>query len=93
MIRELSSAHTVRHCEDDKPGCPDAPTELHDSIRGHAESLLVDEIGDCAEVTEESFERPLEAPQGKVREVIFGVHKFMKQLAHVLPSASIGRVW
>src|SRR5579863_3891416 len=49
-----------------------------------AVSLLVDEIGDVVEVTEESFERPPETLQGKVREVILGVHKLENQLMHVL---------
>jgi purine-binding chemotaxis protein CheW len=49
-----------------------------------AVSLLVDYIGDVVEVTEESFERPPETLQGKVREVILGVHKLDKQLMHVL---------
>lgn len=49
-----------------------------------AVSLLVDEIGDVVEVTAESFERPPETLQGKVREVILGVHKLEKQLMHVL---------
>jgi purine-binding chemotaxis protein CheW len=49
-----------------------------------AVSLLVDEIGDVVEVTDESFERPPETLQGKVREVILGVHKLEKQLMHVL---------
>jgi len=49
-----------------------------------AVSLLVDEIGDVVEVTEESFERPPETLQGKVREVILGVHKLEKTLMHVL---------
>ena len=49
-----------------------------------AVSLLVDEIGDVVEVTDESFERPPETLQGKVREVLLGVHKLEKQLMHVL---------
>jgi purine-binding chemotaxis protein CheW len=49
-----------------------------------AVSLLVDEIGDVVEVTEESFERPPETLHGKVREVILGVHKLEKNLMHVL---------
>ena len=49
-----------------------------------AVSLLVDDIGDVVEVTEESFERPPETLQGKVREVILGVHKLEKLLMHVL---------
>jgi purine-binding chemotaxis protein CheW len=49
-----------------------------------AVSLLVDDIGDVVEVTEASFERPPETLQGKVREVILGVHKLDKNLMHVL---------
>ena len=49
-----------------------------------AVSMQVDEIGDVVEVTEESFERPPETLQGKVREVILGVHKLEKTLMHVL---------
>lgn len=49
-----------------------------------AVSLLVDEIGDVVEVSEESFERPPETLQGKVREVILGVHKLERTLMHVL---------
>jgi purine-binding chemotaxis protein CheW len=49
-----------------------------------AVSLLVDDIGDVVEVTEDSFERPPETLQGKVREVITGVHKLEKHLMHVL---------
>jgi purine-binding chemotaxis protein CheW len=49
-----------------------------------AVSLLVDDIGEVVEVTEDSFERPPETLQGKVREVILGVHKLERQLLHVL---------
>ena len=67
----------------------DRPEETHPMnvvIRSAdgAVSLLVDEIGDVVEVTEESFERPPETLQGKVRDVILGVHKLDKQLMHVL---------
>jgi len=47
-------------------------------------SLLVDTIGEVVEVDEQSFEPPPETLQGKVREVILGVHKLDKQLMHVL---------
>ena len=68
---------------------PDRPEETHPMnvvIRSAdgAVSLLVDEIGDVVEVTDESFERPPETLQGKVREVILGVHKLEKQLMDVL---------
>ena len=49
-----------------------------------AVSLLVDDIGDVVEVNEDSFERPPDTLQGKVREVIVGVHKLDKNLMHVL---------
>jgi len=49
-----------------------------------AVSLQVDEIGDVVEVTEESFERPPETLQGKVRDVILGIHKLDRRLLHVL---------
>jgi purine-binding chemotaxis protein CheW len=49
-----------------------------------AVSLLVDGIGDVVEVDDESFERPPETLQGKVREVILGVHKLDNHLMHVL---------
>jgi purine-binding chemotaxis protein CheW len=67
----------------------DRPKEMHPMnvvIRSTdgAVSLLVDDIGDVVEVTEESFECPPETLQGKVREVILGVHKLEKQLMHVL---------
>jgi purine-binding chemotaxis protein CheW len=49
-----------------------------------AVSLLVDKIGDVVEVDDDSFERPPETLQGKVRELILGVHKLDKHLLHVL---------
>lgn len=54
-----------------------------------AVSLLVDDIGDVVEVTENSFERPPETLQGKVREVIVGVHKLDKSLMHVLDTEQV----
>jgi purine-binding chemotaxis protein CheW len=49
-----------------------------------AVSLLVDEIGDVVEASDESFEPPPETLRGTVRSVIRGVHKLEKQLMHVL---------
>src|SRR5580700_11244975 len=70
-------------------GLADRPDDAHPMnvvIRTSdgAVSLLVDEIGDVVETTEESFERPPETLQGKVREVILGVHKLEKHLLDVL---------
>lgn len=47
-------------------------------------SLLVDEIGDVLEVSEESFEPPPETLRSTVRNMILGVHKLKGQLMHVL---------
>ena len=51
--------------------------------------LLVDAIGDVVEVDDESFERPPETLQGKIREVIMGCHKLDKQLMHVLDAEKV----
>jgi purine-binding chemotaxis protein CheW len=68
------------------PNRPEGKLPMNVVIRSAegAVSLLVDEIGDVVEVDDESFERPPETMQGKVREVILGVHKLDKQLMHVL---------
>ena len=70
----------------DLPDRPEGAHPMNVVIRSSdgAVSLLVDEIGDVVEVTEDSFERPPETLQGNVREVILGVHKLEKQLMHVL---------
>ena len=47
-------------------------------------SLMVDDIGDVVEVSQDSFEPPPETLRGSVRSVILGVHKLDKQLMHVL---------
>jgi purine-binding chemotaxis protein CheW len=68
------------------PNRPDDMLPMNVVVRSAdgAISFLVDEIGDVVEVDEDSFERPPETLQGKVREVILGVHKLDKQLMHVL---------
>jgi purine-binding chemotaxis protein CheW len=68
------------------PSRPDGTVGMNVVIRSSdgAVSLLVDEIGDVVEVDDESFERPPETMQGRVRDVILGVHKLDKQLLHVL---------
>jgi purine-binding chemotaxis protein CheW len=68
------------------PNRPDGVLPMNVVIRSAdgAVSLLVDEIGDVLEVDDDSFERPPETLQGKVREVILGVHKLDKYLLHVL---------
>jgi purine-binding chemotaxis protein CheW len=68
------------------PSRPDDRLPMNVVIRSAdgAVSLLVDKIGDVVEVDDDSFERPPETLQGKVREVILGVHKLDKQLLHVL---------
>lgn len=49
-----------------------------------AVSLLVDEIGDVAEVEQSTFERPPETLTGPVRAMILGVYKLDGRLLHVL---------
>ena len=68
------------------PARPDGILPMNVVIRSAdgAVSFLVDEIGDVVEVDDESFETPPETLQGKVREVILGVHKLEKHLMHVL---------
>lgn len=43
-------------------------------------SLLVDEIGDVIEVTEDTFERPPETLQGVARELVRGAYKLKDRL-------------
>jgi purine-binding chemotaxis protein CheW len=49
-----------------------------------AVSLLVDEIGDVLEVTEQQFERPPETLQGAARELIQGAYKLAERLLVIL---------
>lgn len=49
-----------------------------------AVSLLVDEIGDVLEVTEQDFERPPETLQGSARELIHGAYKLADRLLVIL---------
>ena len=68
---------------------PDRPEEMRpmNVVIRTAEgaiSLLVDEISDVVEVSEDSFERPPETLQGKIRDVILGIHKLDRHLLHVL---------
>ena len=52
-----------------------------------AVSLLVDEIGDVVEVTEETLEPPPNTVKGTARELITGVHKLEGRLLLVLDTA------
>jgi purine-binding chemotaxis protein CheW len=47
-------------------------------------SLLVDEIGDVIETTDDSFERPPETLRGRARDLILGVYKLAGRLLLVL---------
>ena len=49
-----------------------------------AVSLLVDEIGDVVEVSDDAFEQPPDTLRGESRELIRGVYKLPRQLLHVL---------
>ena len=52
-------------------------------------SLQVDEIGDVLELEHDSYERPPETLQGRVRECIAGVYKLPERLLLVLDSAQV----
>ncbi|NEQ36476.1 MAG: chemotaxis protein CheW [Okeania sp. SIO3I5] len=47
-------------------------------------SLLVDEVGDVIDVSQDNFELPPETLRGKVRELIRGAYKLEKQLLLIL---------
>ncbi|MGD1713652.1 chemotaxis protein CheW [Dapis sp. BLCC M172] len=47
-------------------------------------SLLVDEVGDVIDVSQDNFEPPPETLRGKVRELIRGAYKLEKQLLLIL---------
>jgi purine-binding chemotaxis protein CheW len=49
-----------------------------------AVSLLVDEIGDVVEVSDDVFEQPPDTLQGEARELVRGVYKLKQRLLHVL---------
>jgi purine-binding chemotaxis protein CheW len=82
---QIITAIDLRH-RLELPIRPDGILPMNVVIRSAdgAVSFLVDEIGDVVEVDDESFESPPETLQGKVREVILGVHKLEKHLMHVL---------
>jgi purine-binding chemotaxis protein CheW len=82
---QIITAIDLRH-RLELPARPEGILPMNVVIRSAdgAVSFLVDEIGDVVEVVDESFESPPETLQGKVRQVILGVHKLEKQLMHVL---------
>ena len=49
-------------------------------------SLLVDEIGDVLEVSEEDYERPPEIIPQEFRELVLGVYKLQRKLLLILDS-------
>jgi purine-binding chemotaxis protein CheW len=71
-------------------GLPDRkPSELPMNVVARAEegaavSLLVDEIGEVVEVSEETFEPPPDTLHGEARELVRGVYKLPRQLLHVV---------
>src|SRR3984893_1354330 len=82
---QIITAIDLRHCLELPTRQDDIlPTNVVIRSADGAVSFLVDEIGDVVEVDDESFECPPERLQGKVREVILGVHKLEKHLLHVL---------
>lgn len=52
-------------------------------------SLLVDEIGDVLQVSDEAFERPPETLQGAVREIIPGAYRLEDRLLLLLDTKKV----
>jgi purine-binding chemotaxis protein CheW len=70
-------------------GLPDRPADklpMNVVVRGTdgAVSLLVDQIGDVIEVSEDHFEPPPETLQGPARELVQGTYKLDKKLLMLL---------
>jgi purine-binding chemotaxis protein CheW len=65
---------------------PDSELPMNVVVRTDegAVSLLVDEIGDVLEVTEDGFEPPPGNVHGDLRSMILGVYKLEQKLLHVL---------
>lgn len=61
-----------------------APTHMVVRTEGGATSLLVDEIGDMMELSEDTFEPPPDTVRGMARELITGVYKLDHGLLLVL---------
>lgn len=70
----------------DLPECDDVdePVNVVVQTDDGAVSLLVDEIGDVLEVTEQQFERPPETLQGSARDLILGAYKLPDRLLVIL---------
>ena len=62
----------------------DLPMNVVARSEDGAVSLLVDEIGDVVEVSEEAFEPPPDTLQGESRELVRGVYKLKDRLLHAL---------
>lgn len=60
------------------------PTHVVVRTDDGAASLLVDEIGDMMELSDEAFEMPPDTVEGRARELISGVYKLEKELLLVL---------
>lgn len=60
------------------------PVNVVVRIEDGAVSLLVDEIGDVVEVSENTFERPPETLRGTARELIRGAYKLPDRLLLIL---------
>jgi purine-binding chemotaxis protein CheW len=73
------------------PERPARRSAIHVVVRtgDDAVSLLVDEIGNVVEASDDSFEPPPETLRGTVRSAIRGVHKLEKRLMHVLDTERV----
>lgn len=73
--------------EERNPGAD--PVNVVIRSNGGIVSLLVDEIGDVVEVSEDTFEPPPETLGSKAREMVRGVHKLNRRLMHVLDTDKV----
>jgi purine-binding chemotaxis protein CheW len=71
------------------PPRPEGRQPIHVVVRTEdgAASLLVDEIGDMMELSDEAFEAPPDTVQGPARELISGVYKLEHGLLLILDTA------
>lgn len=65
-------------------GADERPTNVVVRHDGEAVSLLVDEIGDVVEVSDDSFEAPPDTLHGEARALTRGVYKLPGKLMHAL---------
>lgn len=61
-------------------------------LDGEVISLLVDEVGEVLQISNDYFERPPETLKGRARELIRGAYKFQEQLLLILDIEKVAEV-